>query len=82
MLRLSVLFSPVTIKHHKTSGVQTGCSAANLTDQSTQCGGTKGSFLRNENFTNYENLLQNLRRDKDFILSWLKELNLHYLKRH
>ena len=32
-----------TIKQRKTSGVQTGCSAAYFKDQSIQCGSTKGS---------------------------------------
>ena len=81
MLRQSVLFSPVVFgvfenvyryKRRKTSGVQTGCSTADLKDQNTQCGSTKGSYLRNEkkeNFANYQNLLQNYLWDKNFILS-------------
>ena len=39
--------------------VQTGCSKADLKDQSTQCGSTQASYQRNEkqgNFTSYENL--------------------------
>ena len=65
-----------TVKRRKTTGVQTGCSTADLKDQS---GSTKGSYLRNEkkeNFTNYENLLQNYLWDKDFTLSWLKDEGL------
>ena len=68
-----------TVKCRKTTEVQTGCSTADLKDQSTQCGSTKGSYLRNEkkeNFTNYENLLQNYVWDKDFTLSWLKDEGL------
>ena len=68
-----------TIKRHKTTGVQTGCSTADLKDQSTQCGSTKVSYLRNEkkeNFTTYKNLLQNYLWDKDFTLSWLKDQEL------
>ena len=68
-----------TVKHRKTTGVQTECSTADLKDQSTQCGSTKASYLRNEkkeNFTNYENLLQNYLWDKDFTLSWLKDEGL------
>ena len=68
-----------TVKRRKTTGVQTGCSAADHKDQSTQCGSTKGSYLRNEkkdNFTTYEELLQNYLWDKDFILPWLKDEGL------
>ena len=30
-----------TVKHPETTGVQSGCSTADLKDQSTQCGSTK-----------------------------------------
>jgi len=52
-----------TVKRRKTTGVQTGCSTANLKGQSTQCGSVKGSYERNEkngNFISYENLLEKL----------------------
>ena len=50
-----------TVVRRKTCGVQTGCSKADLKDQSTQCGNTQASYERNEkqeNFTSYENLLR------------------------
>lgn len=68
-----------TVKHRRTTGVQTGCSTVDRKDQRTQCGSTKGSYLRNEKtekFTTYENLLQNYLWDKDFALSWLKDEGL------
>jgi len=74
-----------TIKQCKTTGVQTGCSAADRKDQSTQCGSTKGSDLTKEkkdNFTTYEDLLQNYLWDKDFTLSWLKDEALIALRRN
>ena len=68
-----------TVKHRKTTGVQTGCSTTDLEDQSTQCDSTKGSYLRNEkneNLNTYENLHQNYLWDKDFTLSLLKDKGL------
>ena len=52
-----------TVGRRKTCGVQTGCSKADLKDQSTQCGSTQESYQRNEkqeNFISYENLLKRL----------------------
>ena len=43
-----------TVKGRKTTGVQSGCSTADLKDHSTQCGDTKGSYGRDgkkDNFT-------------------------------
>lgn len=60
-------------------GVQTGCSKADLKDQSTQCGSTQASYQRNEkqeNFTSYENLLRDYLWDREFTLSWLREEGL------
>ena len=68
-----------TVKCRKTTGVQTGCSTADLKDQSTQCDCTEGSYLRNEkkeNFTTCENLLQNYLWNKDFTFSCLKDITL------
>jgi len=65
-----------TVKRRKTTGVQSGCSTADLKDRSTQCGDTKGSYGRDEkkeNFTSYESLLRNYLWDRDFTLSWIKE---------
>lgn len=56
--------------------MQSGCPTADLKDQSTQCGSTKGSYQRNEkkdNFSGYENLLKNYLWDRDFMLSWLRD---------
>ena len=68
-----------TVKRRKTTVVQSGCSTADLKDQSTQCGDTKGSYGRDEkkdNFTSYESLLRNYLWDRDFTLSWLKDEGL------
>ena len=68
-----------TVKRRKITGAQTGCLTANLKDQSTQCGSTKGSYERNEkngNFISYENLLKNYLWCRDFTLSWLKTKGL------
>ena len=45
-----------TVKRRKTTGVQSGCSTADLKDQSTQCGDTNRSYERGgkkDNFTTY-----------------------------
>ena len=68
-----------TVVRLKTCGVQTGCSKADLKDQSTQCGSTQASYQRNEkqeNFTSYENLLRDYLWDREFTLSWLRERGL------
>ena len=68
-----------TVKRRKTTGVQSGCSTADLKDQSTQCGDTNESYGRGEkkdNFSSYENLLRNYLWDRDFILPWLKDERL------
>ena len=68
-----------TVVCRKTCGVQTGCSKADLKDQSTQCGSTQASYQRNEkqeNFTSYENLLRDYLWDREFTLSWLREEGL------
>ena len=68
-----------TVIRRKTCGMQTGCSKADLKDQSTQCGSTQASYQRNEkqeNFTSYENLLRDYLWDREFTLSWLREEGL------
>ena len=64
-----------TVKRRKITEAQTGCSTANLKDQSTQCGSTKGSYatnVKNGNFISFENLLKSYLWCRDFTLSWLK----------
>ena len=70
-----------TVVRRKTCGVQTGCSKADLKDQSTQlCGSTQASYQRNYekqgNVTSYENLLRDYLWDREFTLSWLREEEL------
>ena len=68
-----------TVVRCKTCGMQSGCSKADLKDQSTQCGSTQPSYQRNEkqeNFTSYENLLRDYLWDREFTLSWLREEGL------
>ncbi|XP_044185087.1 uncharacterized protein LOC114960844 [Acropora millepora] len=63
------------VKRRAVSGVQAGCSTADLKDQGIQCSYAKGSYKRDDkekNFTSYDDLLLRYLWDRDYTLSWLK----------
>ena len=63
------------VKRRAVSGVQAGCSTADLKDQGIQRSYAKNSYKRDDkekNFTSYDDLLLRYLWDRDCTLSWLK----------
>ena len=75
VIEVSGLEKMYTVKRQAISGVQVGCSTADLKDQGIQCSFAKGSYKRDDkekNFTSYDDLLLRYLWDRDYTLSWLK----------